>query len=121
MVTAMHGKALRKLWTGVCTIYVREPVTDETTGKTIFQEVPLIEGEPCRLSHKTVTTAGEKDNAAPVIQTTELFITNEITIPPGSKIVVTQNGVTGVYQQSGKPAVYSAHQEVIVDIFKEWA
>jgi len=44
-----------------------------------------------------------------------------VDIPEGSKITVTQNGVTHDYERSGKPAVYSCHQEVPLELFKEWA
>ena len=38
-----------------------------------------------------------------------------------SKITVTQNGVTGDYARSGVPAVYVSHQEVTLELFKEYA
>lgn len=42
-------------------------------------------------------------------------------IPEGAKITVTQNGATKDYVRSGKSAVYSCHQEVPLELFKEWA
>ena len=32
-----------------------------------------------------------------------------------------KNGVTRDYERSGKSAVYSCHQEVPLELFKEWA
>ena len=39
----------------------------------------------------------------------------------GSKITVTQNGVTTDYASSGKPAVYETHQEVILELKEKWS
>ena len=55
------------------------------------------------------------------IQSITLFIDRAVTVPEGSKITVTQNGVTGVYEKSGKPAIYSTHQEIPLELFKGWA
>ena len=45
----------------------------------------------------------------------------EVTIPPASKLVVTQNGVTRCYRQSGVPAVYQSHQEILVELSERWS
>ena len=50
-----------------------------------------------------------------------LYIDPSVDIPEGSKITVTQNGMTRDYERSGKSAVYSCHQEVPLELFKEWA
>ena len=59
--------------------------------------------------------------AAQVAQSVVLYIDPSVDIPEGSKITVTQNGVTRDYERSGKSAVYSCHQEVPLELFKEWA
>ena len=46
---------------------------------------------------------------------------DELDIPAGSKIVVTQEGRTNEYQKSGEPAVYSFHQEVMLVPFERYA
>lgn len=116
-----HAEALRRLWTGLCTIIVRKPVVDETNGRASLEETTLLENEPCRLSFKNVNTTGENNEASPVQQVTKLFLDNAIVIPAGSKLVVTQNGYTAEYEKSGEPAIYSTHQEIVVEKFKEWA
>lgn len=50
-----------------------------------------------------------------------LFIAPEVTISPGSKIVITHEGRTGEYSQSGIPAVYPTHQEIVLTVFERWA
>lgn len=63
----------------------------------------------------------QSDTGAAISQGTKLFTVPEIQIKPGSKIIVTQNGVTTVYSSSGVPAVYPTHQEVILELFEGWA
>ena len=52
---------------------------------------------------------------------TKLFISPEVEIKPGSKIVVTQNGVTTEFSNSGKPAIYTNHQEIMLKLFEDYA
>ena len=54
-------------------------------------------------------------------QSVTLYIDPSVDIPEGSKITVTQNGVTRDYERSGRPAVYSCHQEIPLELFKGWA
>lgn len=54
-------------------------------------------------------------------QTVTLYIDPDLEIPEGSKITVTQNGVIGDYERSGKAAVYTCHQEVPLELFRGWA
>lgn len=117
-----HAKAVKSLWNGVCTVTVRNNgCTDETTGRVIPVETPLYTDEPCRISFGTVNETVSENSAEKVVQSIKLFISRAIVIPPGSKITVTQNGVTAVYAQSGKPAVYATHQEIPLTLFKGWA
>ena len=38
-----------------------------------------------------------------------------------NRVIVTQNGETTEYKNSGKPAIYSSHQEIILELFDGWA
>ena len=77
---------------------------------------------PCRLSFKTINNTNPNENAASaLVQVTEVFLAPEIVVKPGSKLTITQNGVTTDYKSSGIPATYSTHQEIVVEIFKGWA
>ena len=75
----------------------------------------------CKLSFVTIKQTLENQNVAEVVQVTKLFISNEVDIPAGSKIRVTQNGKTADYEKSGEPAVYTNHQEITLELFKGWA
>ena len=116
-----HGAALRKLWKGRCTVYVFGYTTNEANGRSEEGEKPIVADEPCRVSFGSspAATDGAGANTAP--QGIKLFISSALTIPPGSKLTVTQNGRTESYSSSGKPKVYSTHQEIELTEFKGWA
>ena len=54
-------------------------------------------------------------------QTIKLYIYPDINIKNGSKIIVTQNGKKQEYKNSGEPARYETHQEIMLELFKGWA
>lgn len=117
-----YAAAIKSLWRGKCTVTVRNnDTTDENTGRVVVGEVDTYTDEPCRISFDTVNATQPENNAANVVQSITLFIDRAVVIPEGSKITVTQNGATSVYEKSGKPAVYSTHQEIPLEIFKGWA
>lgn len=117
-----YAAAIKSLWRGKCTVTVRNnDTTDENTGRVVVGEVDTYTDEPCRVSFDTVNATQPENNAANIVQSITLFIDRAVVIPEGSKITVTQNGVTAVYEKSGKPAVYSTHQEIPLEIFKGWA
>lgn len=117
----LYPQAIKRLWRGKCTVSVRTNTTDESTGRTVTGEVDTCTNEPCRISFKNITTTEPTDNAGKTAQSIVLFIDPAAPIPPGSKITVTQNGVTGTYEQSGVPAVYSHHKEIRLELFEGWA
>ena len=117
-----YAAAIKSLWRGKCTVTVRNnDTTDENTGRVVVGEVDTYTDEPCRISLYTVNATQPENNAANIVQSITLFIDRAVVIPEGSKITVTQNGATAVYEKSGKPAVYSTHQEIPLEIFKGWA
>ena len=117
-----YAAAIKSLWRGKCTVTVRNnDTTDENTGRVVVGEVDTYTDEPCRISFDTVNATQPENNAANIVQSITLFIDRAVVIPEGSKITVTQNGVTAVYEKSGKPAVYSTHQEIPLEVFKGWA
>lgn len=117
-----YAAAIKSLWRGKCTVTVRNnDTTDENTGRVVVGEVDTYTDEPCRISFDTVNATQPENNAANIVQSITLFINRAVVIPEGSKITVTQNGVTGVYEKSGRPAVYSTHQEIPLELFKGWA
>lgn len=120
-VTKIRRKALEKLYTGVCSVYGQGKIFNETTKETLFGEILVFENEPCRLSFESVTTTEPADGVAKTAQSVKLFLVPERSIAPGCKVVVTQDGVTTAYQQSGKAAVYADHQEIPLELFQGYA
>ncbi|QVY60936.1 ABC transporter ATP-binding protein [Cytobacillus gottheilii] len=116
-----HRKAIETMYTGLCTISEYQSVRDPVTKRTKQEEVSVLSGQACHLSFKTIPAANQRDNATTIAQTTKLFIAPELEIKAGSKITVTQNGVTTSYSQSGLPAVYPTHQEISLKLFEGWA
>ena len=112
-------KALEKGYTGTFTVTEHKQITkpNHTTG---FSDVVVLENQPCRLSFSSSPSV--KNGDVPEIgQTVKLFFAPEITVKEGSKITVTQNGVTTAYKRSGTPAVYQTHTEILLELFKGWA
>lgn len=115
----MRNNPLSILWIGRCTIYEFQDVTDPDTFQTTQQEVAVLEDEPCRLSYNREQSTNIANGAAVVSQSITLFIRPDLVIKPGSVIEITQHGVTEKYKGSGKPAVYSNHQEIILELYED--
>lgn len=113
-------KAIESTYEGVATVSEYQKVKDEESGLTTHKPVIVLENQPCKLSFENLQTAKQSESAASVAQTTKLFISPDIVIKPGSKITVTQAGVTTNYTYSGIPAVYDTHQEIVLDLFERW-
>ena len=113
--------ALQKLWNDTCSVYTKAKSTNQTTKRTEFTEAVVFENQPCKLSFETLTSTNEIDHAPSVGQGAKLFISNLLSIPAGSKIVVTRSGSTYTYKQSGEPGVFTYHQEISLELFEGWA
>lgn len=110
---------LAVLWTGRCTIWEYENVTDPDTFQTSQREVVVLEDEPCRISFNTEAVTNPASGVAEMSQFTMLIIRPDLEIDAGSIIEVTQNGRTTKYRRSGKPAVYTNHQEIRLTLYEE--
>lgn len=113
--------AIEKLYIGKVTITEHQKVkkANKSTG---FEDVVVLKNQPCRLSFKTVTNTSQTDTlAAAVTQITKVFLAPDIKVKAGSKLTITQNGVTTDYECSGKPAYYTSHQEIVLTLHKGWA
>lgn len=114
-------KAIEHLYDGICTITEHQKIKLENKS-TGFQDVVVQENIPCRLSFKTVTNTKQTEtSASEVVQITKVFLAPEIQVKPGSKLTITQHGVTNDYCSSGQPAFYVTHQEIVLELFKGWA
>ena len=122
----MVTNQLPLLWKDRCTIIVNETYTNPN-GATGFREVALCTDEPCKLSffnnNRMNDSASVGFYAAEVFQNVKLFIKPDFDIPEGSKITVIthQNGKTLHYKASGSSSIFTNHQEILLDIDKEWA
>lgn len=112
----MVRRSIESLYKGVCTVYQYEEVVDPVTKRTNVAEVISYENQPCRISFQTKTSAKESDTVSTANQTIKLFIAPECNIKAGAKVEVNQNGVTKTYKASGESAMYSNHQEIILEI-----
>ena len=122
MVNAQR-KALERLWKDRCTVYHRVKVTDPKTKLTDFDDKPLLQDQPCKLSFETLNST-DGDHVATVAQSVKLFISPDVEIPAGCKIVVTRfNDLerTFTYSRSGEPGIFTNHQEIMLEPFKGYA
>lgn len=114
-------KAVESAYTGVCTVVEFQNVRDPISGITKPREVTVTENVPCRVSFESKSAAVPALTAAAAPQGVRLFLAPETKIKSGSKVIVTQNGVTVEYAASGAPAVYITHQEIMLELFRGWA
>ncbi len=114
-------KAVEAGYSGSVTVTEMKKVKDKESKLTKKEPVVVLENQPCKLSYETLKSANQTDSAAAVTQVTKLFVSTDITIRAGSKVTVTQDGVTTDYTASGIPAVYPTHQEIILELFERWA
>lgn len=117
----MHRKAIEATYDGTCRIYGMQSVKDPVTKVTRQEEAIVQDGVACHLSYSSTAPAAGSDTVTGVAQTIKLFLAPELVVPPGCRIEVTQQGRTESYAQSGKAAVYSSHQEILLEIWKEYA
>ena len=117
----MHRKAIEATYDGTCRIYGMQSVKDPVTKVTRQEEAIVQDGVACHLSYSSTAPAAGSDTVTGVAQTIKLFLAPELVDPPGCRIEVTQQGRTESYAQSGKAAVYSSHQEILLEIWKEYA
>lgn len=113
-------KVIEKTYIGTCNIIEYQKVrnANKSTG---FKEVIVLESQPCRLSFETITSTNPSNTASAVVQSVKLFISPDVSVKTGSKIVVIQNDVTTEYKSSGKAAIYNTHQEIILTLFDGWS
>lgn len=116
----MVRKAIEKMYIGTCTITEHQKVKKDNKS-TGFQDVIVLENQPCKLSFSSITSTSQTETAAMVVQTAKVLIAPEIQIKPGSKLTITQNGVITEYKNSGEPALFDTHQEIILELFKGWS
>ena len=115
-------KSIEKLYDDTCNIYESGYVKNQETGITKpTDDILVVENQQCRISFKTISPTNQTESNNKTSQEIKLFIAPELLIKEGSKIVITRNGRTTEYKNSGTPAIYSTHQEIILTLVKEYA
>ncbi|MCO8812783.1 hypothetical protein KLO35_14195 [Clostridioides difficile] len=109
-------KAIELLYRDKCTIVEYKPIKDPVSKRTNNKEVIVLENQPCKLSYKNITST-EEGKVAKLTQTIKLFISPNLNIKAGSKLIINNKE----YVRSGEPAIYPNHQEVILELFKDKA
>ena len=117
----MVRDAFESLYAGRCDIISQQEVFDPVSKQTSFESVTVVPNQPCRLSFKTITMAQEGTGATRLVQVIKVFISPEIEVKAGSRLVITQNGKRAEYKASGEPALYSNHQEIILELAGDFA
>lgn len=113
-------EAIQSMWTGICNIF-RFKNSKNKYGTVVSEVKELYKNIPCQLSFKNISQTEQTESVAKTSQVVKLFIAPEVYVPPGSIVEVTQNGVTRKYKHSGISAVYTNHQEIILDVEQEKA
>ena len=111
------------LWKDRCWIFYQDENTDPLTKITGFLEKPLLENQPCKLSFETLSsTSGDELPIA--AQAVKLFLSPDVVVPAGCKIVVKRfNDLERefTFTKSGEAGVFSNHQEINLTLFKGYA
>lgn len=116
-----HREAIEKKYKDILTVVEHQKVLDEKSKLTKFQEVVVLENQPCRLSFTRNEKTNQGKAAATISQNTKLFLAPEIVVKENSKLIITHEGRTDTYKGTGIPAVYESHQEIVLDTFERWA
>lgn len=113
-------KDFERLYVDTCSIIEYCSVTDPVTHITCpNHEVTVRENVPCRVSHKYNTLHPASSGDVPSIELlSKLIISPDVQVKPGSKIVVTRNGVSTSYKCSSAPARYITHQEIMMELLE---
>lgn len=113
-------KHIEKLYVDTCNIYEYQKVIDPDDGSTNVEEVLVYENVPCKISHRG-TGHTEDGLGDTLFLVTELIINPDIVVKAGSRIVLTRNGVSTTYKNSGEPARYLNHQQIKLELEEERA
>lgn len=112
-------RAIESLYTATATIYTTT-YTKNSHGVQEKSRQPAYEDIPCRLSYDR-KVANDQDTTGTIVQDITMFCDPSYDIPPGSKIVIAQNGRERTYKCSGQAAVYESHQEVELTAYRKRA
>lgn len=110
-------KAIEKEYDKKAIVSTYKKSNNKTNGVTKFVETVSLTNQPCKLSFSNISQVNQTDGAAIVTQAVKMFTAPDVVIETGSKVTI--DNVE--YKNSGKPAMYPTHQEIILELFKEWS
>lgn len=115
-------KNIEKLYDCKCDIVECKSYQKENKS-TGFKEETVILNQMCKISYEKLSTVNIiNDNSATVPLLVKMFISPDINVKTGSKIIATNNlGQVKEYKSSGEPAIYDTHQEIMLELFKGWS
>ena len=112
-------KLIESQYDSLCDVIEYKSVKGEDN-ITRKKEVKVIESQKCRISFSK-TNITNQSGAAEQSIVVKLFISPDITINPGSKLVIKKGTHEETYSNSGIPARYETHQEIMLKNFERWA
>lgn len=110
---------IERMYRGTLTVHEWTLATDPVTHITSEVESITVIDQPCLLSNTSTAPATSAEGVPSVTKSTKIFVAPDIEIKEGSKLVVTQDGITNTYERSGIPSVYPTHQEVSVNVMEK--
>lgn len=116
-------KAIAPFYTDRCTVYEKRAVN--INGRTRFEKTEKYTLIPCRISSKAYlfgeNAASESKNLLKLSKKTRVFLPTEYIVEPGSIIEVTTKGHKKVFAKSGDMSFYDTHNEVMVELLKNYS
>ena len=106
-----------QMYTDICAVSEYESYRRED-GSTGFALKPVYEDVPCRLSFDNIKRAYQTDTVSHTMQTVRLFMSPDREMRPGCVVEVRRGDRVLTYKNSGIPAVYATHQELILEPMK---
>nr|DAG33659.1 MAG TPA: head closure knob [Caudoviricetes sp.] len=118
---SLARKALEETYDGRCTVVKHQKMKNPDTKITAETDVIVLEDIPCRLSYSSISAVDQTETAAKTAQVTKLFLSPDLVVESGARVMVTQSGTTRDYEASGVPAVYPTHQEIVLKLSERYA
>ena len=115
MNISLARKYIESLYLDRCDIYEYQTVVSEDDFTTSMEKVLVHKNVPCKISYKSTGHASDSV-ADTTFEVTRLLINPEIVVRAGSCIVVTRNGTSKNYKNSGEPSIYFNHQEIDIEL-----
>lgn len=116
-------RAVERLYTHRCNVYEKRVSVKD--GRSVFEKALVYSSVPCRLSVKAYLfgdkAAQKKENYTKFSKRAKLFLPCECVIKEGSLVEVEVGGETCLYGRSGAVSFYASHNEVTVEMVKDYA